>query len=64
MTNGLKTCCICKIKFNGYGHNPAPVKLRGRACNFCNETVVMRARLNTLFSIKEEKNGSISSDIN
>jgi hypothetical protein len=38
-------CAICGAKFAGYGHNPAPVKTSGRACDSCNETKVIPARI-------------------
>ena len=37
----MRTCCICKKKFYGYGNNPRPVKLTGRCCDECNITVLI-----------------------
>jgi hypothetical protein len=33
-------CCICGKTFNGYGNNPAPVKVSGRCCDRCNDIVI------------------------
>lgn len=38
-------CSICGTTFEGYGNNPAPVTFEGRACNSCNATEVIPARL-------------------
>jgi hypothetical protein len=38
-------CSICGTSFEGYGNNPAPVKNEGRACDSCNTTEVMPARI-------------------
>ena len=38
-------CCICGKKFKGYGNNPEPVKSEGRCCNKCNDTIVIKARI-------------------
>lgn len=43
-TNQIFTCAICSRPFEEYGHNAMPV-CRGRACNVCNDTVVIPARL-------------------
>ena len=37
-------CCICNKDFKGYGHNPMPLKFKGRCCDNCN-TLVVLARL-------------------
>lgn len=52
MTEDVK-CVICDGPVEpwpgggGYGHNPEPVKdgTEGRACNQCNYTTVLQARL-------------------
>jgi hypothetical protein len=42
----VKTCCICKEEFIGYGHNPLPLyNSEGRCCTVCNFTQVLPARL-------------------
>ena len=53
-------CCICGAEVEpwpgdtvsglpfGYGHNPAPVKDDGRACNWCNANVIIPVRLRAL----------------
>mgnify|MGYP001232794598 FL=1 len=33
------TCCICKKRFVGYGHNAEPIK-KGQCCNACNVKVI------------------------
>lgn len=40
-----KTCVLCKQKFEGYGHNPAPLKEEGRCCDDCNVNTVIRVRM-------------------
>ena len=40
-----QVCCICGKKFKGYGNNPEPVKSEGRCCNKCNDTIVIKARI-------------------
>ena len=42
----IKTCCLCKDQFEGYGNNPLPLyNKKGRCCNICNLTKVLPARL-------------------
>ena len=42
----IKTCCLCKDKFTGYGHNPLPLyNKEGRCCTSCNMSQVIPARL-------------------
>ena len=38
-------CSICGTAFKGYGNNPAPVRNEGRACDSCNTTEVIPARI-------------------
>ncbi len=38
-------CPLCKKKFDGYGNNPAPLKVKGSVCDTCNSTKVIPARL-------------------
>lgn len=38
-------CCICGLKMQGYGNNPAPVATGGRCCDDCNASVVIPERL-------------------
>lgn len=37
---GNKTCCICGKEFNGYGHNPSPIKNSGVCCDECAYLVI------------------------
>lgn len=39
-----KICCICGMKFTGYGYNPYPVKEDGKCCRQCNYQVVVPER--------------------
>ena len=49
-------CVICKDKIlpesSGWdqGHNPDPVKTKGRCCSLCNDTVVLPVRLQLHFN--------------
>ncbi len=45
-------CCICKKGFEGFGNNPAPVKLRGQCCDKCNEEVVIPVRINNMSGVR------------
>lgn len=38
--NKETACCICGMKFTGYGYNPYPVKEEGCCCRLCNYAVV------------------------
>lgn len=38
-------CPLCKNKFDGYGNNPAPLKVKGSVCDTCNSERVIPARL-------------------
>ena len=49
----MKRCCICGEKFEGWGNNPWPVKEDGRCCDYCNDAVVIPARIMML--TKEDK---------
>jgi hypothetical protein len=33
-------CVICGDRFDGPGHNPEPLKQKGRCCNTCNLAVI------------------------
>lgn len=43
----MSSCVICKINIDGYGHNPEPLfeYKEGRACDVCNETLIIPARI-------------------
>ena len=51
MESSIKTCCLCHKEFVGYGHNPLPLfngyykDEIGRACEHCNITKVIPARI-------------------
>ena len=56
-------CCICgktiEVQANGWtgGHNPSPVKLKGRCCDRCNSTVVIPERLSLIrLGLRKETN--------
>ena len=42
--NEILVCSICRENYTGYGNNAQPVN-DGRCCDFCNNTVVIPARL-------------------
>lgn len=44
ITNGLKECCICGEKIDGYGNNAEPIK-NGECCDKCNDEKVIPVRL-------------------
>lgn len=52
-------CCICGKKFTGWGNNPYPVVTNEdedvRCCDDCNMTVVVPARMEIMFSRKENR---------
>jgi hypothetical protein len=37
-------CCLCGLPYERIGNNPAPLALKGRCCDACNE-VVTEARI-------------------
>lgn len=41
-------CAICKEPINGYGNNPAPLKVEGEVCDECNSLYVIPARLEAM----------------
>lgn len=38
-------CVICGNVYEGYGHNPSPVKEEGRCCEACNAIHVIPLRI-------------------
>ncbi len=40
----VRTCCICGVRFLGFGNNPRPVKTKGTCCNECHREEVKPAR--------------------
>lgn len=52
----MNKCCICNIKFEGYGNNPYPIKDEGVCCFWCNLKYVIPARLRKLKE-REKDNG-------
>ena len=55
MDNNEKKCCICGIKFVGWGNNPWPVKDDGECCDVCNNTKVIPARLAQMYLSTKRK---------
>ena len=49
----VRHCSICGTAFAGWGNNPAPVKKRGRCCDYCNWHAVIPARLQAIYSKKQ-----------
>ena len=45
-------CVLCGKTFYGYGNNPAPLKKKGRCCDFCNSDVI-KARISEINKIVE-----------
>lgn len=55
MSRGPYTCCLCGSEEVGYGHNPAPLAGdHNRACDSCNATKVIPARLAMMFPSDRE----------
>ena len=52
MAKDEKRCCICGKVYEGYGHNPWPVKESGRCCRECNCTVVLQERMENFMKTK------------
>lgn len=44
-----RLCSLCKKTFDGYGNNPAPLKVKGQVCDKCNATKVIPARMKSFF---------------
>ena len=42
------TCCFCRETFRGYGNGPWPVLETGTACDACNRSIVVTARLQAM----------------
>ena len=47
-----RACCLCGLPYQRIGNNPAPLSLRGRCCDACNE-VVTQARIDPMGMAKE-----------
>jgi len=45
-------CIICNKEFTGFGHNPDPVKKKGRCCDDCN-MIVLVARMKEINNLKK-----------
>lgn len=41
----VNVCCFCNDTFRGYGNNPRPVLDEGQACDSCNLSIVIKARI-------------------
>lgn len=39
-------CVLCLKPSHGYGHNPAPMKKKGKCCDACNYLKVLPCRMN------------------
>ena len=53
MYTGDFVCCLCSKNCEGLGNNPQPVKEEGRCCDECNQSVVLPARIQLMFSKKK-----------
>ena len=51
-----RTCCICGMKFIGYGNNPYPVvdDDEARCCDLCDSMVVVPARIRALRGVPDD----------
>lgn len=56
LLNRLFKCCICKKYNKGFGNNPSPVRVRGRCCDLCNDTVVLNRRVELFNEIRNKRN--------
>ena len=52
MAKDEKRRCICGKAYEGYGHDPWPVKESGRCCRECNCTVVLQERMENFMKTK------------
>lgn len=34
-------CCLCGKHCEGFGNNPAPLRTKGRCCDFCDQAVIL-----------------------
>lgn len=41
-------CCLCNKNFEGFGHNPSPLKENALCCNDCNFLKVIPARVKAI----------------
>ena len=58
MTGGLQSvahfkCVICGNHFRGFGNNPAPIKKRGRCCDWCDGSVVIPERIRLVMEMRK-----------
>ena len=55
--NKTKVCCICGIKYTGWGNNPWPIvdSPDAMCCDACNSLVVVPARIKKILPRKEVK---------
>jgi hypothetical protein len=42
MKNIKTKCCICDYEFTGIGHNPYPIKNKGKCCNKCQKILLWK----------------------
>ena len=50
----INICGLCNKEYKGYGNNPAPLICKGRACDDCNITKVIRQRMVNSMRFTEE----------
>ena len=60
-----KVCCICEKEFHSFGNNPEPVMPivnnngeRNYCCDWCNQFIVVPARVRMLEAIRYAKENS------
>ena len=51
-------CCFCGTIFAGYGNNPYPADKSedARCCDYCNDTIVIPARIRAMIEDEDERN--------
>ena len=52
----IKGCTICRRDYDEYGHEAWPIN-GGRCCNYCNDTVVIPARIRLAKKERERAGG-------
>lgn len=57
----IKTCCVCKKKFTGFGNNPWPLFTESDddvCCDACNMRFVIPARIERIaYASRQSKQG-------
>ena len=51
----MKQCVICDDNLLDMGHNPYPLFTNGRCCEFCNDVLVLPARISAHYKDNKSK---------